>query len=254
MTNTLDWRRKKSAELRGLERREGAAAPPLALRDKDADTWTLTGFACVTGTWYPVSFYAELIEPGAFKRTLGEQPDVQLLINHTGMPLARTSSGTMSLEERTTPDASGRTGLWVDADLDKLDPDAQSLWRKMKRGDIDQMSFAFQVTTPGGGWNQDFTKRRIGAVSIHRGDVSVVNQGANPATLATIRAAELGATPPPLELPDYSARAREVLALLRAGPSHVQRSSAPAPPGGPPDHYTTREREFLAELRRGKTT
>jgi hypothetical protein len=40
-------------------------------------------------------------------------------------------------------------------------------------------------------WNEDYTERRLLEVSIHRGDVSVVNYGANPATSATLRALSL---------------------------------------------------------------
>jgi hypothetical protein len=97
------------------------------------------------------------------------------------MPIARTKSGTLTLAE-------DERGLKVDADLDPEDPDVKSLARKMGRGDIDQMSFAFQQTAQD--WNDDYTDRKILACSIHRGDVSVVNQGANPATLASIRSAD----------------------------------------------------------------
>lgn len=176
----LDWRKQKAEQLRGLERREFKLTQ-VEIREKDDDTWTLTGYASVTDTPYEVGFYTETIKRGAFTRTLGENPDVQLLVNHEGLPLARTRSGTLRLEERDR-------GLWVEADLDKLDIDAQRLQRKMARGDIDQMSFAFQVTAQE--WNDDYSERTIKSVSIHRGDVSVVNQGANPATSASIRSAQ----------------------------------------------------------------
>lgn len=180
-----EWRKQKVATLKGLERRKFDASD-MELRETDDGQWRLTGYACVTGVPYDVGWYEETIERGAFKRTLSESPDVHLLINHAGMPLARTSSGTMTLEERTSPDERGRTGLQVSADLDPEDPDAQSLKRKLDRGDIDQMSFAFQETSPPN-WNEDYTKRTISACSIHRGDVSVVNFGANPATSVSIR-------------------------------------------------------------------
>ncbi len=78
-------------------------------------------------------------------------------------------------------------GLKVDADLDDEDLDVQSLARKMRRGDIDQMSFSFRAERQE--WNKDFTARRIIEANIHRGDVSVVNQGASPTTFASVRAA-----------------------------------------------------------------
>jgi HK97 family phage prohead protease len=173
----LEFRRQKVANLKGLERRTFAAAD-MELREADDGMLHFTGYASVTDVPYDVGWYQETIQRGAFKRTLGEKPDVQLLINHAGMPLARTISGTMTLTE-------DDRGLKVEADLDPEDPDVQSLARKMKRGDIDQMSFAFMVTA--GDWNDDYSARTITACSIHRGDVSVVNQGANPASTASVR-------------------------------------------------------------------
>lgn len=176
-TPLREWRKKKIGDLKGLERRSFAASD-MELREQSDGTLLLTGYASVTDTPYDVGFYTETIKRGAFRRTLGENPDVQLLINHEGMPLARTTSGTLRLVE-------DDRGLKVEADLDPEDPDVISLSRKMKRGDIDQMSFAFQATSQE--WNEDYTARAITAASIHRGDVSVVNQGANPATAAALR-------------------------------------------------------------------
>jgi HK97 family phage prohead protease len=180
----VEWRRAKVANLKGLERRT-FPAHAMELREIDADTWNLTGFACVYDTPYDMGFYVETVRSGAGRRTLGESPDVQLLINHTDLPLARTLPGTLRLEERAVPDMPGKTGLFVDADLDKQDPDAQRLQRKMARRDLDAMSFAFQVTDQE--WSDDYSQRTIKTYSLHRGDVSVVNQGANPATFASIR-------------------------------------------------------------------
>src|SRR5690606_30665037 len=78
-----------------------------------------------------------------------------------------------------------KKGLLVDADLDRSDPDVQRLEAKMARGDMDEMSFAFRVKRQE--WNEDETDRRITEVSLHKGDVSVVNFGANPATSAALR-------------------------------------------------------------------
>ena len=52
----------------------------------------------------------------------------------------------------------------------------------MERGDVDEMSFAFRILDPDSGWNEDYTERSIGSVDINKGDVSVVNYGANPHT------------------------------------------------------------------------
>jgi HK97 family phage prohead protease len=174
----IEWRKRKADAVSGTLERRHFDSTGLEVREHNDGSITLTGYASVTETPYDVGFYTEMIERGAFKRTLREDPDVQLLINHEGLPLARTKSGTLRLSENDR-------GLFVEADLDPDDPDAQSLVRKMKRGDIDQMSFAFQATSQT--WNEDYTERSINAVSIHRGDVSVVNQAANPAATAQVR-------------------------------------------------------------------
>ena len=139
-----------------------------------------TGYASITDSPYDMGWYTETIKRGAFKQTLAEHPDVQLLINHGGLPIARTKSGTMDLSE-------DHRGLRVDADLDPDDPDVRRLAPKLDRGDIDQMSFSFSATSQR--WNDDFSQRAITGVSIHRGDVSIVNQGANPATSTSVRSA-----------------------------------------------------------------
>ena len=152
--------------------------------DKAAGTVTLAGYASVVESPYDVwggpadGGWSETIATGAFDKTLRERPDVQLLVNHAGLPLARTKSGTLSL-------SADNKGLRVAADLDATDPDVMSLRPKVARGDLDEMSFAFRVLRQE--WNEDYTQRRILEVNLHRGDVSVVNYGANPATAFAMR-------------------------------------------------------------------
>jgi hypothetical protein len=57
----------------------------------------------------------------------------------------------------------------------------------MRRGDVDEMSFAFRVNEQE--WSPDYSERTITEVNLHRGDVSIVTFGANPHTLALLRAA-----------------------------------------------------------------
>ncbi|MGO8906181.1 MAG: HK97 family phage prohead protease, partial [Solirubrobacteraceae bacterium] len=77
---------------RRIELRELEPGGPIELR----------GHAATFDEPYPVGSFTETIAPGAFKRTLGENPDVSLLVNHAGAPLARTTSGTMQLTEDAT--------------------------------------------------------------------------------------------------------------------------------------------------------
>jgi HK97 family phage prohead protease len=163
------------------------------LRDSgDDNIITLEGYA---STFEQYDMYGgpanggwiEQLDTRAFERTLKEKPDLHLLINHAGMPLARTKSGTLQLS---TDDH----GLKVVAQLDKRDPEVQALAVKMERGDLDEMSFAFRVKGQKWEATDEFPEdpealRTITEVSLHKGDVSVVNWGANPTTSAGIRSA-----------------------------------------------------------------
>lgn len=114
--------------------------------------------------------YNETIMPGAFDKALQERDDVRLLVNHEGIPIARTKSGTMTL-------AVDDRGLLVDVpDLDEDSPLVQSVRSAMKRGDMDQMSFSFKATRQE--WNEDYTERFIREAKLY--DVSVVTYPANP--------------------------------------------------------------------------
>ncbi|MEE4546770.1 HK97 family phage prohead protease [Streptomyces sp. V4-01] len=138
---------------------------------------TFTGYASVTDTGYEMSdwlgSYTEVIRSGAFKKTLSEDADVPFLVNHGGLTLARTKSGTMALAE-------DDTGLHVEARLDPGSPHVVALRSAMDRGDVDEMSFGFWITRQQ--WSPDYEQLDVIEVNLSKGDVSVVNYGANPAT------------------------------------------------------------------------
>lgn len=180
----LEWR-KANAPSKGSVERRWLPIADIELRD-DSDTEDVlkfTGFASVTGVPYPIGdAFTETIERGAFKRTLNNDDlDVQLLVNHRGLPLARTTSETLTLRET-------ERGLFVEADLDATDPDVRALEPKMRRRDVTEMSFAFRSIDEA--WNEDYTHRSLRSVDIHRGDVSIVSYGASPTTTATLRSDE----------------------------------------------------------------
>lgn len=124
--------------------------------------------------------FTEVVDRNAFARTLGRSPDVRLLVDHQGQPLARTKSGTLQLS---TDDR----GLLVRAQLEPSDPDVQRIIPKLRRGDLDQMSFAFFVPADGDEWNSDFTVRTLRNVELDGGDVSIVTFPANPNTTVALR-------------------------------------------------------------------
>ncbi|HEY9375183.1 HK97 family phage prohead protease [Streptomyces sp.] len=209
--------------------RRSIAAEGFELRGK-GDGLTLTGYASVFSNGYevlggPPYGWVERVDPKAFDVTLGAKPDLHLLINHEGMPLARTKSGTLRL-------STDSKGLLVEADLDRRDPDVQRLETKMERGDMDEMSFAFRVKADA--WSDDDTERTLTEVSLHKGDVSVVNFGANPAT-----SAQLNSMSEALELL-ANVNPEQAMAELRSGDTRAVERLAAA-------------RESLAVLHRGLT-
>lgn len=106
-------------------------------RDDDEGV-SVSGYAAVFNEDADIGgYFVERIAPGAFDDAIGRD-DVVFLINHDGLPLARTRSGTLNLsvDDR---------GLLMETDLDASDPDVQSILGKMRRGDLDKMSFAFIV-------------------------------------------------------------------------------------------------------------
>jgi HK97 family phage prohead protease len=164
------------------------------LRPFEVRTWTdeapgidpiqhvgLRGYASTTEEPYPVTDwlgeYQETICRGAFSKALQERQDVRLLVNHEGIPVARTKSGTMALNE-------DERGLLVDVpSLDTDSPLVQTLRSAMKRGDLDQMSFSFRATRQE--WNEDYTERFVREVKLY--DVSVVTYPANEGTDVKLR-------------------------------------------------------------------
>lgn len=146
---------------------------------------TLHGYASVTETPYDMydayGTYSEVITRGAFAKTLSESPKVQLLVNHAGMSLSATTSGNLKLAE-------DETGLDFEAIVNTARNDARDLVLAVEDGDIDECSFAFRVVRQM--WSPDYEERRIDEVNLNRGDVSVVNLGANPATSVALRTAD----------------------------------------------------------------
>jgi HK97 family phage prohead protease len=142
-------------------------------------TLRMAGYAAVFNEPSLPLPFIEKIAPGAFRKTLTETPDVRLLINHEGLPLARTKNGTMRLYE-------DNKGLYFEAELADTQ-EARDLHTLVARGDVDQMSFAFRVIRQK--WNDDRTERMLTEVSLADGDVSIVTYPAYPATSVEAREA-----------------------------------------------------------------
>ena len=171
---------KRSADGMDVPQREVRKLEKLEVRALPDGGAILEGYATVYDYAYNIGDvdrggFTETIMAGAAAKSAGEA-DVRLLINHEGIPLARTKSGTMTLE-------SDDIGLRVTAELDPMNPLSASLRSAMERGDMDQMSFAFRVLRDE--WNSDYSERKIYELKLF--DVSMVTYPANPATVAKVR-------------------------------------------------------------------
>jgi HK97 family phage prohead protease len=174
--DALDAEADSRRKMKKIERRTFTIKNVEARQAEDG-TMRLSGYAAVFNDDSVPLPFIERIAPGAFRKTLTETPDVRLLINHEGLPLARTKNGTLRLKE-------DEIGLYMDADL----PDTQAardLYTLVERGDVDQMSFAFRVIRQK--WNEGRTERTLTELSLADGDVSVVTYPAYPTTTVEAR-------------------------------------------------------------------
>jgi phage head maturation protease len=247
----------------GRETRQFTVQPVELRKDGDGATTGLAGYASVTDSGYTIrdmfGDYEEIIRPGAFAKTLSERDDVRLLLNHEGLPLARTKSGTLTLREITDPEEDpqgrGQTGLWTEADLD---PRSSSPTTSSWRWSVATSTRCRSPSRSPAGVVPDYTQRDILEVKLF--DVSVVTYPANPATSVGLRAADVD------RLDDDEARelmgrlqarfatqtdAGRSLAAVRAQaaasafpPDNAAPDLAPDPldpPGHHPRHHPTRQ-------------
>lgn len=105
------------------------------MRAAESDELVVEGYAAVFDSVTDIGPFQERIAPGAFSDVL--QDDVRLLINHDGVPLARTSNDTLELTQ-------DETGLYYRAKLSNTQA-GKDLYEMIKRGDINQSSFAFMI-------------------------------------------------------------------------------------------------------------
>lgn len=124
----------------------------------------------------------ETISPGAFD--LEADKDVRALTNHdTTLVLGRTTAGTLSLrvDDR---------GLWGSIEINEADQDAVNQYERVKRGDVTQCSFGFDILDQSVEHVQDMpTVFRINRVKLY--EVSVCTFPAYEETGVQARKAEL---------------------------------------------------------------
>lgn len=125
----------KGDDMHNIQRRYAPAQ--WEVREAADGTVGVSGYAAV----FDSESYGEVVRRSAFNKTLADGADVVFVVNHgagNGIPLARTKSGTLRL-------AVDSVGLRMEVDaLDLENPTARELVSAVKRGDLDQMSFAFR--------------------------------------------------------------------------------------------------------------
>lgn len=166
-----------------LEACEKRSIPAELRAETMADgTVRVRGYAAVFNQESTGLPFREVITPGAFARSLDRGDDVFLLVNHDTdqLPLARRSSGTLTLSE-------DENGLLIDAELDPANPRAAEVASVLARQDASEMSFAFKVAE-GGSRKREDGVRELSDLDLF--EVSIVTWGAYNQTNVGLRSAE----------------------------------------------------------------
>lgn len=98
----------------------------------------IEGYFAVFGPQYEIFPGAyETVSPVAFDGALDD--DIRCLIDHdTRLVLGRNKAGTLSLR-------TDEKGLWGSVEINPDDQDAMNLYARVRRGDVSQCSFGFDI-------------------------------------------------------------------------------------------------------------
>lgn len=134
-------------------------------REENNDIFIEGYFSVFNSTYELWPGATETVAPGAFAETLGR--DVRALIDHeTRLVLGRNTAGTLELREDSH-------GLWGRVKINPNDTDAMNLYERVKRGDVNQCSFGFEITDEETEFRDDGTVQwTIKAVKLY--EVSIV--------------------------------------------------------------------------------
>lgn len=115
-------------------------ATEFVTRDEGNDP-TIEGYFSVFNSNYEIApGMTESVAKGAFSRSL-QGGDIRALTNHdTTLVLGRTKAHTLELRE-------DERGLWGRIHINPNDADAMNLYERVKRGDVDQCSFGFEIVS-----------------------------------------------------------------------------------------------------------
>jgi Escherichia/Staphylococcus phage prohead protease len=151
---------------------------------------TIIGYAAVYGSISEdLGGWREMLMPGAFTDVLATNPDVRMpFLDHEGLPVGRTTAGTLRLSE-------DKTGLALEVDV----PDTErgrELILAVQRGDVNQCSFRFIILPEDREWvypDDELPLRQVNRID-ELWDVCLVTFPAYSATTAGVRS--LDSEPP----------------------------------------------------------
>jgi HK97 family phage prohead protease len=205
-----------------MKREYRASSEALEIRQELGEPLKIRGYAAVFNQLsQPIFGFRERILPGAFKKSLSN--DVRALVSHDpALILGRTKSGTLKLRE-------DEHGLHTE-----IAPPNTSLGHdtveSIKRGDLDQMSFGFQVVTDE--WKHEDKQLIRELVEVELFDVSVVAFPAYTQTSVSVRSLWPDGMPEEIE-------------KATAEPSVVPKESPqPSQPGAARKRLDDLEKEF----------
>ena len=122
---------------RQIERQVRTALSTFETREDSGELFIEGYFAVFNSNYELWPGATESVAPGAFTDTLGG--DIRALIDHeTRLVLGRNTSGTLELKEDSH-------GLWGRIRINPKDSDAMNLYERVKRRDVDQCSFGFDI-------------------------------------------------------------------------------------------------------------
>lgn len=115
---------------------------------EDGEGFFIEGYFAVFNSIYEIApGMTESVAPGAFTNTIAD--DIRALVNHdTTLVLGRTSVKTLEL-------AQDERGLWGKITINPNDRDAMNLYERVKRGDVSQCSFGFDIVDEESEYRED---------------------------------------------------------------------------------------------------
>ena len=193
-------------KITGIENRTYRVTEMRVVSSGSNQELVIEGYAAVFGVYsQDLGSFKEIIRKGAFAESIQED-DIRALFNHDpNYVLGRNKSGSLELVE-------DEKGLRIKI----TPPDTQ--WAKdlvisIKRGDVDQMSFAFETITDN--WRQDEGQTVRELIKARLYDVSPVTYPAYEQTSVSARSAFAG-----LGIEDRKS--------TRLNSSHIQKSRMPS--------------------------